>query len=96
MKRIKVDYVKFLGVLNDSGAVVSDPYLLFSGRMDLMNIDDGGETCIISISAESRLIDLDRTRERRYTSEDQKIDFPNDKGLEFVADLQDKEIVWGR
>ena len=86
----------FLGVLNDSGAVVSDPYLLFSGRMDLMNIDDGGETCIISISAESRLIDLDRTRERRYTSEDQKIDFPNDKGLEFIADLQDKEIVWGR
>ena len=85
-----------LGVLNDSGAVVSDPYLLFSGRMDLMNIDDGGQTCTISVSAESRLIDLDRTRERRYTSEDQKIDFPNDKGLEFIADLQDKEIIWGR
>ena len=64
--------------------------------MDLMNIDDGGQTCTISVSAESRLIDLDRTRERRYTSEDQKIDFPNDKGLEFIADLQDKEIIWGR
>jgi len=86
----------FLGVLDSSNAVVSDPYLLFSGRMDLMNIDDGGQTCTISVSAESRLIDLDRTRERRYTSEDQKIDFPNDKGLEFIADLQDKEIVWGR
>ena len=61
-----------------------------------MSIDDGGQTCTISVSAESRLIDLDRTRERRYTSEDQKIDFPNDKGLEFIADLQDKEIIWGR
>ena len=86
----------YLGVLNSSNAVVSDPYLIFSGRMDLMSIDDGGQTCTISVSAESRLIDLDRTRERRYTSEDQKIDFPNDKGLEFIADLQDKEIIWGR
>ena len=85
-----------LGVLDSSNAVVSDPYVLFSGRMDLMSIDDSGETANINITAESRLIDLDRTRERRYTSEDQKIDFPNDKGLEFIADLQDKEIVWGR
>lgn len=86
----------YLGVLDSSNAVVSDPYLIFSGRMDLMSIDDGGQTCTISVSAESRLIDLDRTRERRYTSEDQKIDFPNDKGLEFITDLQDKEIIWGR
>ena len=64
--------------------------------MDLMSIDDSGDTANINVTAESRLIDLDRTRERRYTSEDQKIDFPNDKGLEFIADLQDKEIVWGR
>ena len=85
-----------LGVLDSSNAVVSDPYVLFSGRMDLMSIDDSGETANINITVESRLIDLDRTRERRYTSEDQKIDFPNDKGLEFITDLQDKEIVWGR
>ena len=85
----------FLGALDSSNAVVSDPYLLFSGRMDLMSIDDSGDTANINVTAESRLIDLDRTRERRYTSEDQKIDFPNDKGLEFITDLQDKEIVWG-
>tara|TARA_B100001939_G_C16694260_1_gene510032 strand:- start:71 stop:628 length:558 start_codon:yes stop_codon:yes gene_type:complete len=86
----------YLGVLDSSNAVVADPYILFSGRMDLMGIEDSGETANINITAESRLIDLDRSRERRYTSEDQKIDFPNDKGLEFIADLQDKEITWGR
>jgi len=86
----------FLGVLDSSNAVVADPITLFSGRMDLMTIDDSGDTASINVTAESRLIDLDRTRERRYTSEDQKIDFPNDKGLEFIADLQDKEITWGR
>lgn len=86
----------FLGVLDSSNAVVADPITLFSGRMDLMTIDDSGDTASLNVTAESRLIDLDRTRERRYTSEDQKIDFPNDKGLEFIADLQDKEITWGR
>ena len=49
----------------------------------------------MSVTAESRLIDLDVTRERRYTDADQKIDFPDDKGLEFIADIQDKEIIWG-
>jgi len=86
----------YLGVLDVNGAVVADPYLMFSGRMDTMSIKDSGDTANISLTAESRLIDLERSRERRYTSEDQKIDYPNDKGLEFIADLQNQEIVWGR
>ncbi len=85
----------YLGLLDDNNAVVSDPYLMFSGRMDTMGIEDSGDTANIGLTAESRLIDLERSRERRYTSEDQKIDYPTDKGLEFIADLQDKEIIWG-
>lgn len=84
----------FLGIIND-GTVVADPYMIFKGSMDLMTIDDSGDTATIQLTAESRLIDLDRARERRYTSEDQKIDFPNDKGLEFITSLQEKAIVWG-
>ena len=63
--------------------------------MDVMSIQESGEQATINITGESRLIDLEIARERRYTSEDQKIDFPDDKGLEFVADLQDKQIIWG-
>ena len=84
----------FLGIIND-GVVVADPYMIFKGSMDLMTIDDGGDLATIALTAESRLIDLDRARERRFTSEDQKIDFPNDKGLEFITSLQEKAIVWG-
>ena len=64
--------------------------------MDTMVIADEAETASLSITLENRLVDFERARVRRYTSEDQKIDFPNDKGLEFVADLQEKEILWGR
>ena len=31
-----------------------------------------------------------------YTNEDQKIDFTSDLGFEFIPDLQDKEITWGK
>lgn len=78
----------------DTDAIVSDPVILFKGRMDTMEIDEGEETATIFLSAESRLIDFERKRNRRYTNEDQKIDYPNDKGLEFVAAIQDKPIVW--
>lgn len=84
----------YLGVIS-SGAVVSDPYLVFDGRMDVMTIEDSGDTANISLSAESRLIDLERARVRRYTNNDQQNQFAGDTSLRFVADLQDKEIAWG-
>lgn len=85
----------WLGALDSSNAIIADPYLIFGGRMDTMTIDDGGETGSISLTAENRLIDLNRSRERRYTDQDQRIDYPSDLGLQYVVGLQDKQIVWG-
>lgn len=85
----------YLGFL-DNGAVVADPVLLFEGRLDIPSIDEQGETCVVSISYESRLIDLERTRESRYTNEDQQREFAGDVGFEFVAGLQDKVVTWGK
>jgi len=85
-----------LGIINEDGTVSVDPVVLFSGFMDTMSLNDGGETATIQVSVENRLIEFERTRVRRYTAEDQKIDYPNDKGLEFVAEMAEKEIVWGR
>ena len=85
----------YVGVLSDAGAVIADPIKVFAGRMDLMSVEDNGATADITITAENRLIDLERSRVRRYTSEDQKLDFTDDRGLDFVAELQDKEVIWG-
>lgn len=78
------------------GSIVADPILQFEGRLDVPAIEDGPETATISISYESELIDLERARERRYTPEDQAIDFPGDLGFDYVAALQDAQITWGR
>jgi hypothetical protein len=69
---------------------------IFSGYMDQMNIEEGAETSRIGLSVESKLIDLERPRVFRYTDQNQKSRFPNDKGFEFVEDLQDKRFNWGR
>lgn len=79
-----------------SGNVMADPIVLFAGRMDVMEIEEGGDTARFTISAENRLVDLRRVRERRFTPEDQKLTYPGDLGLDFIPVLQDAEIVWGR
>jgi hypothetical protein len=85
----------YFGLLNvTSGA--PEMCEIFSGLMDQMNIEDTGTTLTVELTVENRLIDLERARIRRYTSEDQKRVYPDDLGLDFVNDLQDKEIIWGR
>lgn len=86
----------WLGALDlTTGALIADPYELFTGFTDVPSIDEGGETSTISITAENRLIDLERPKSRRYTAEDQAIDYPGDLGFDFVPALQDKDIIWG-
>jgi hypothetical protein len=69
---------------------------MFSGYMDQMNIIDAAETATIELLVENKLIDLERARVARFTSGYQKSIYPLDKGLDFIEDLQDKNIPWGR
>ena len=69
---------------------------LFSGYMDQMNIEESGETSSIELAVENKLIDLERARVARFTSGYQKSIYPDDDGLNFIEDLQDKKIPWGR
>ena len=86
----------FLGLFDTSKSVIADVYTLFKGKMDIMKIDEGPESATIVLNLENRLIALDRARNRRYTHEDQQLSFSGDLGFEFVPDLQDKEIIWGK
>lgn len=74
----------------------SDYAEVFAGELDQMNVSEEATTATISVTVENVLIKLERPVVRRFTNEDQKSRFPNDKGLAFVATLQDKEIFWGR
>lgn len=85
----------WLGCLDSAGALIADPYLLQEGKADVSIIDDSGDECTIKVQYESRLVNLLRPRVRRYTHEDQKIDYPTDRGFQFVPTLQEKQLIWG-
>lgn len=84
----------WFAALNEDYSVVADPYLIFSGRMDTMDVELG-TTASITVSAESRLADWDRPRVRRYNSADQNIAYPSDKGFDFVPAMVEKNLRWG-
>ncbi len=84
-----------LGFLDAAGAVIADPVTVFVGRMDVMTVTEERGKAVLAVVAENRLIDLDRPRIRRYTDQDQKSEYPNDRGFEYVAAMQEKKITWG-
>ena len=86
----------YLGLFDPSNNVIADVYTLFRGKMDVLNIQEGHQTTVITLKLESRLITFEKAANRMYTLEDQQVDFPNDLGFEFIPDLQDKEIIWGK
>lgn len=85
----------WLGFLNPEHKPIGAPTQLFGGRMDVVSLELG-ETITVNLTAESRLVDWERARIRRYTDQDQKRAFPGDKGLEFVQATSEMELVWGR
>jgi len=86
----------WFGCLDSTNAVIADPFLLFSGRMDTVQISENGGTSSIAVTAESQLVDFTTPRIRRYTNADQQTYYPNDTGLSFIAALQGETFTWGK
>ena len=84
-----------LGAMDENNDVIADPVIMFSGFMDTMMLTESGESSTITIDVENKLIQMDRARVRRFTDNDQRIDYPNDDGFSFVTKIQDREINWG-
>ena len=72
------------------------PIEVFSGLMDVMTIEDSGESSTISLTVESKLVRLEKASNWRYTDGSQKSRYPSDTFFSYLADLQDRDIVWGR
>lgn len=69
---------------------------MFSGKMNTMRIDDGPDTSTVTLAIESRLVELGRAKVRRYNHESHVSRYPGDNFFSYVADLQDKQVSWGR
>jgi hypothetical protein len=84
----------YFGLLDARGVLVADPVPVYVGSLDIATLKKGAKNSTIAISYETRLLDK-RPRNRRYTQEDQALDYPGDLGFAYVNDLQDKVISTG-
>lgn len=83
-----------MGFLGSNGALVGAPIQAFIGLVDQPEISIDTNTATITISAESRLADMNRAPGGRYTDQDQRARYPNDGSLKWVAYNQDARYVW--
>lgn len=82
-----------LALLDASGNVLN-VYGTFSGVVDKPVISPGLKEVSISLSLETKLSNLSRASNRRYTAGDQNLYFPGDTFFNFVEPLNDQALKW--
>ena len=90
------DISVFMGFLMGGSNEVAGVLKVFAGRMMSLDVSDSLDGAVVGITAENRLIDLERPSNLRYTAESQKFIDSGDTSLNRVQQLQDKQIAWGQ
>lgn len=85
----------YLGFLDASNALIDVPAVDFSGIGSHFIVDPGAEVSTATLVAYDETGDQERPLEERYTDQDQQRMHPGDVGLEYVADLPNKQFTWG-
>ncbi len=80
-----------LAALDASNAMQVDANV-WTGYMDTLSLPADMSTIIVT--AEDRRATWDRPRVKRYTDAQQQAEFPGDLGLQYVAELENKQLVW--
>lgn len=92
----RVCRIYFGAIINDAGD--HSVFTAYVGKLNKMTIEDSAETGTIAVLVDSLLIEADKSAGWRYTSESHKSRPGNstDTFFDYVAAIQDAEIVWGR
>ena len=84
----------FRGFLDDSNALISDPFLLFDGTINKYSIEDDTKTTLIGLEITSTWGQFEKENGRSTSDTSQQRHFASDKGFEFSA-LTIRNIKWG-
>jgi hypothetical protein len=95
--QVGASVVVYLGLFGGSPlSLLDSPVISWAGQMDQPVFDVGGETATITITCESKMVMHNVSVERRYTQDDQVIDYPGDYGFSFVTSICNQNFYWGR
>ena len=80
--------------LDSSDAIIADPYQIFSGLIDVISIEDDGDSSSITVNLEGYAYGVGPSMDR-YTNEAQKRVYATDTSLRFIKSLSEKQVYWG-
>jgi hypothetical protein len=90
--------IEYLGFLNaDTGQLVDTPETNFEGEISNIRRSDGPEP-VIEVNADHRMVILDQNDGWRWTHEHQQEFYPaapTDNGLNQMAAIELREVLWG-
>jgi hypothetical protein len=74
----------------------SDAIEIWAGQINTISTLHDGQRAQVTVTLESRLVELERAKTRLYTDESHQAYAPGDSFFSYVSGLVDREIIWGR
>ncbi|MGJ5203644.1 hypothetical protein [Bradyrhizobium sp. HKCCYLR20261] len=85
----------WLGCLEDNGTVVPDAFQVVDATLDYQSFsasEDG--TVAVTIAARTGFYTLDRALDEAWTSEEHRLEYPDDSGFDLISGLQNQTLQW--
>ena len=90
------DSVKiFRGFLDDSNALIADPFLLYDGQIDTFSISENKNESTVNLGIVSHWADFEKRSGRKTNNTSQQRFFSTDVGMDFSSQTV-LDIKWGR
>ena len=81
--------------LNDSNALIADPFLLYRGKIESFEIQEGEKDSAVGLSIVSHWADFEKKNGRKTNNTSQQRFFSTDVGMDFASQTV-QDIKWGR
>jgi len=85
----------YRGFLNDSNALIADPFLLYKGTIDTFSISETTQSSSVSLKIVSHWADFEKRNGRKTNNTAQQRFFSTDVGMNFSSETV-LDIKWGR
>lgn len=81
-------------LIETTNYTILDAPIEWLGKCDTMSIGEDGVTASVSVTAESKAVDILRGNPSTYSDPDLQVRFPGDLAFNLIVSQVDKPIVW--
>ena len=85
----------YRGFLNDSNALIADPFLLYKGQIEGFSVQETDTESTVNLDIVSHWADFEKKNGRKTNNTSQQRFFSGDIGMDFASQTV-QDIKWGR